>query len=44
MIKLHKQLIECIQNKFNLSTYALLWIAFTKGIIISALVYHFFLR
>tara|TARA_B100001093_G_scaffold30010_1_gene26044 strand:- start:802 stop:960 length:159 start_codon:yes stop_codon:yes gene_type:complete len=33
-----KKLLDKFQNKFNLSDYQILWIAFIKGILIGAII------
>ncbi len=43
MIELHKRYIKCMQKKFNVSDYAVLWLTFIKGLIIGLLIYHFFI-
>ena len=35
--QLHKETIWAVQRKFNLSDYALLWLSFAKGVIITLL-------
>ncbi len=43
MIELHKRYINWWKEKLNMSDYAMLWLAFIKGLIIGLLVYHFFI-
>ncbi len=43
MIEMHKKYIGWWKKKLNLSDYAVLWITFTKGLIIGILIYHFFI-
>lgn len=38
IITMHKDYVWAIQRKFNLSDYALLWVAFAKGVVITLLV------
>ena len=40
----HKKYIKWWETKLNLSGYSMLWIAFTKGMIIGLLIYHFFIN
>jgi hypothetical protein len=35
--QLHKETIWAVQRKFNLSDYALLWLSFAEGVIITLL-------
>jgi len=44
MIDWHKKYTSSVQRKLHLSDYALLWVAFAKGLIVGLLIYHFFLR
>ena len=41
MIELHKRYINWWKEKLNMSDYAMLWLAFIKGLIIGLLIYHF---
>ena len=43
MIELHKRYINWWKDKLNISDYAMLWLAFIKGLIIGLLIYHFFI-
>jgi hypothetical protein len=43
MIELHKRYINWWKEKLNMSDYAMLWLAFIKGLIIGLLIYHFFI-
>ena len=43
MIELHKGYINWWREKLNMSDYAMLWLAFIKGLIIGLLIYHFFI-
>ena len=40
----HKKYIEWWKKKLNVSDYGILWISFTKGLIIGLLIYHFFIN
>ena len=44
LIEWHKNWISLVQEKTHLSDYAILWVAFTKGLIFGLLIYHFLLR
>lgn len=44
MLNWHKQQLERQMNKFGMSSYAVAWIAFIKGLILGLLVYHFFIK
>jgi hypothetical protein len=37
LITIHKEAIWAVQRKFNLSDYALLWVAFAEGVVITLL-------
>jgi len=43
MLDWHKNYLKWWQKKLNLSTYALCWISFVKGVIIGLLINHFWL-
>ena len=43
VIDWHKQTIEWLKKKINISNYGIVWIAFIKGLIIGLLIYHFFI-
>ena len=43
MIEWHKGRIDWWQKKLNMSDYAVLWLTFTKGLVIGLLIYHFFI-
>ena len=43
MINWHKKLLNNIENKFRISKYGMLWIAFI-GLLIGLLIYHFMVR
>ena len=43
MIELHKRYINWWAEKLNMFDYAMLWLAFIKGLIIGLLIYHFFI-
>ena len=38
MIELHKKYIHWFQEKFNISNYGVVWIAFFKGVILTMLI------
>jgi len=38
IIEWHKKLVEDARNQFGLSKYAVMWIAFLKGIVLTLLV------
>tara|TARA_B100000902_G_scaffold182293_1_gene175085 strand:- start:87 stop:224 length:138 start_codon:yes stop_codon:yes gene_type:complete len=38
IIEWHKKLVEDARNQFGLSKYAVMWIAFLKGILVTLLV------
>ena len=39
IVKNHKKIINCYQEKFNLSDYQLLWLVFFKGILITIIIH-----
>ena len=41
MIELHKKYIFWLEKKLYISNYGILWITFTKGIVVGLLTYHF---
>ena len=43
-IKWHKEKTECVMEKFNLSYYSVMWIAFGEGLIIGIIIAFFLLR
>jgi len=42
IFKWHQDQLKWWQEKFNLSNYAILWVAFIKRMLIGLLIYHFF--
>ena len=44
MINWHKKLLNNIENKFHISHYGMLWIAFIEGLLVGLLIYHFLVR
>ena len=44
MLNWHKRQLETQMEKFGLSTYAVAWIAWAKGLIFGLLIYHFFIN
>ena len=44
MLKWHKNQLKYWQEKFDLSTYSVVWIGFLKGLIFGLLIYHFFIK
>ena len=40
MIKWHRKQLDKIMKKFGLNTYQIAWISYTKGIIITVIVYE----
>ena len=44
MLNWHKRQLESQMKKFGLSTYAVAWIAWAKGLIFGLLIYHFFIN
>ena len=43
-ISWHKKIIKKWEKILNISDYGMLWVAFTKGVIIGLLIYHFFIK
>jgi len=37
LVTRHKEAVWAVQRKFNLSDYALLWVAFAEGVVITLL-------
>ena len=44
MLNWHKRQLELQMEKFELSNYAVAWIAWAKGLIFGLLIYHFFIH
>ena len=44
MLKWHKKQLQYWQEKLNLSTYAIAWISYLKGLIFGLFIYHFFIK
>ena len=43
MIEWHKKLIRQMMKQLNLDTYQVAWISFLKGVLVTFIIYEFFL-